>query len=74
MSCFKMRCYSQVNKHDKNDTYFSSYGYSPCICKHCICDFRCGRSKILNSGFLTTWGLPQTPVRKEVKRYGTAQA
>lgn len=74
MSCFEWKDNPEIIERGKNAAYFSSEGYSPCICKHCICDFRCERSKILNSGFLTTWGLPQTPVRREVKRYGTTQA
>lgn len=74
MSCFERKLYLDIIEQSRNDAHISFRGYSLCICKHCICDFRCGRSKILNSGFLTTWGLPQAPVRKEVKRYGTAQA
>lgn len=74
MSCFERNDNLEIVERGKITAYFSSDGYSPCICKHCICDFRCGRSKITNSGFLTTWGLPQTPDRKEVKRYGTTQA
>lgn len=73
MSCFKRKDNLWIIERGNNPAYSSSEGYSPGICKHCICDFRCGQSKISSSGFLTIWGLPQTPDRREVKHYGTAQ-